>query len=127
MSNASFSLSMTSMGNRPRIGGYKSWKPNYPYQQYPKSILPVNRQPLTNRDPGNIFTVPFGKPRPLKIPRKQRNFLLPTQGIPIWVANNMNHYSSINNPIVGYSQLTGITILTSALYAGGTPVTQITS
>jgi len=108
MSNATFGQGMRNGYNMPLVGGYISWKPNYLVQ----GILPCNRPPLLNNDGGNIFKHPFGKSRPLKIYRKQRNFLSNTDGLPQNVANSINHFASPTNPIVSANSFGSITQLT---------------
>ena len=55
----------------------KSWK-GHGINQNPIGYAPGHIRPLTNKDPGNIFPAPFGKPRPLKQYRKgNRNHFLP--------------------------------------------------
>jgi hypothetical protein len=124
MSNATFPQGIRNGYNMPIIGGYKSWKPN----NVPRGILPVNRPPLLNKDSGNNFGHPFGKPRPLKIYRKQRIIYASTVGLPPNVANSINYFSSPTNPIVSAPSLGGITQLTVFNYPGShSPSTYLSS
>lgn len=49
---------------------WKSTGENHP----PVGIAPAHIRPLTNKDPGNVFPAPFGRPRPIKHYRRGRGF-----------------------------------------------------
>jgi len=66
-------------------GGYKTWKGSG-VNSNPTGVAAGHIRPLTNNDTGNIFSAPFGKPRPLKHYRKGR--VIPNVNI---VAVNNQH------------------------------------
>jgi hypothetical protein len=60
---------MQSYNNYVNQGGYKTWKGSG-INKNPIGYAPGHIRPLTNKDSGNVFPAPFGKPRPLKQYRK---------------------------------------------------------
>jgi len=69
MSSAVYPLGMESYNNRVPTGGYETWKGTGKYS-FPVAITSGNIRPLTNKDPTNLASGPFGKPRPIKLYRK---------------------------------------------------------
>jgi len=70
MSTAFYPMGMSSYNNRQHTGGYVSPKTNVVPYQFQTGITASHIRPLTNRDPGNVFSAPFGRPRPIKHYRK---------------------------------------------------------
>jgi len=71
MSTAFYPLGMQTYNNNLPQGGYVSWKGSGTSSN-PIGIASSNIRPLTNNDPGNVFTTGFGLPRPIKHYRKGR-------------------------------------------------------
>ena len=92
MSSAVYPLGMESYNNRSATGGYQSWKANGKYS-FPVAITAGNIRPLTNNDPTNIASAPFGKPRPIKLYR--RGTTTPAPFI-VQDPNNPNNYITLN-------------------------------
>jgi hypothetical protein len=69
MSSAVYPLGMNTYNNSLNIGGYETWKGTGSYSN-PVAVTAGNIRPLTNKDPTNIASGAFGRPRPLKIYRK---------------------------------------------------------
>ena len=69
MSSAVYPLGMESYNNRSATGGYESWKGTGSHS-FPVAITAGNIRPLTNKDPTNLASGPFGRPRPIKLYRK---------------------------------------------------------
>lgn len=71
MSTSFYPLGMQSYNNNVPQGGYVSWKGSGSSSN-PVGFASTNIRPLTNNDPGNVFSTGFGLPRPIKHYRKGR-------------------------------------------------------
>lgn len=92
MSSAVYPLGMQSYNNRVATGGYETWKGTGSYS-YPVAITAGNIRPLTNNDPTNIASAPFGRPRPLKHYRKGTTTPAP---LIVQDPNDPNNYIYLN-------------------------------
>ena len=95
MSSAVYPLGMNTYNNSLNIGGYETWKGTGSYSN-PVAVTAGNIRPLTNKDPTNIASGAFGRPRPLKIYRKGTT--TPTPLI-VQDPDNPNSYIYLNTNI----------------------------